>query len=186
MKNTHIIFYSLFSILLTGCPIMPFDRFEVSFQPINVVNLYTDNIYLNDNFGINPNDNTLRFNQVQTISPCRGKCIENGYSEQVEFYQDANRNCFLFSIDNASAVGAFRDKQQKLASEFSLKAGNKAYISPSKEYDERIRIENGVVMVIDNGQIYPVSSEEFEQLRSTLKPRLYDPSLCKPKPAQVK
>jgi hypothetical protein len=182
MKMNYIIIATI-GVLLTGCFLLPFDKSEYAFSPIPVVGGYFDILYINDNYGIH--NNKVYFGQKQNIFPCSGECEKYGYSKQINFYQDIEKQCFLFSVNSEFLIGEFIRKRHEIGREYAGEdyiRASEAYRCPSKKCKEREKIEKGVVVLVDNGKVEIVSSAEYNQLKIITKSHPYDQSLCKPKP----
>ena len=80
-----------------------------------------------------------------------------GQSLIVNYFQDINDQCFLFSYTAEDL------KQMKLAAGFSL-GSDKA------------------VFFLTKDGLQVISTAKYKQTRPTLKPHPYDPALCRPKP----
>jgi hypothetical protein len=82
------------------------------------------------------------------------------YEVLIDFYQDSDHKCYLFSKSNKD-----------------LFALEKRFHQSSKE-DQSI-------FLIEKYDIRVVSRDVYKEIKETLKPHPYDPSLCKPKPAAI-
>ncbi len=144
MKNNYI--FLLIISLLTACSLLPMDKYDTWYSPTNFINIYFDNVYISNIHA--------RFAEQNTVSICHGKCLEYGESDQVNFYQDKNRKCLLFSISNNDLINMERE-----------------FVKSNKNQQS--------VFIIEENGIRIISQAEYEQMKPTLAPHKFDSSLCK-------
>lgn len=103
MKKIYILILLLF---LTGCPM---DRYEFGWNDVNIVNVSNDKLYYtSDSKFVTSTLNSLKFNEIKIIPLCVGNC-NNGIDEIINFYQDAQKTCYLFSLNSSILNGSYND-----------------------------------------------------------------------------
>lgn len=155
MKNVFLLFLT---ILLTGC-FLGYD--SRGFRDVYIVNTFFNNLYVDPKIvkivNLKMLDveyiNNIDYNKVIYISVFDFK----KYVHKKNFYQDQEQNCYLFSMTNKELF----DMEEKF----------------SKSHKGQTPI-----FLIEKDGIRVIAMDEYEQIKSKLKPHPYDSSLCKPKP----
>lgn len=89
---------------LTGCPM---DRYEFGWNNINIVNTFNNKLYYTSNSKFTPNTlKSLNFNETKVVSMCIGNC-SNNLDESLNFYQDIQKNCYLYSLNSSVFSGDY-------------------------------------------------------------------------------
>lgn len=99
-------FVAVSLLFLAGCPM---DFPEFAWNNINIVNTSTHTLYYvsNSRFADRPLY-FLKFNEMNVVPLCIGNC-SNGFDEVIDFYQDAQMTCYLFSLNSSVLSGSYND-----------------------------------------------------------------------------
>lgn len=99
-------FVVLYGLFLAGCPM---DFPEFAWNNINIVNTSTRTLYYVSNSRFADHSlYLLKFNEIKVVPLCIGNC-SNGFDERIDFYQDAQKTCYLFSLNSSILRGSYND-----------------------------------------------------------------------------
>lgn len=154
----------VFLLLLSGC-FLGYDRPSAFF--IDFSSVFHEKVYLVNEFSYNREGGIgenleIKYGDISTILVPSGKRMSE---DRIYFYQDAAHECYLFSIaskDMRDLTNAFYDLDIK-------QNGFKLVLA---------------TLLVEKDHIRVVSRKEYNNLKPTLQPHPFDPSLCKPKPSE--
>lgn len=97
-------FAALCGLFLAGC-----DFPEFAWNNVNIVNTSTRTLYYVSNSRFADHSlYLLKFNEIKVVPLCIGNC-SNGFDERIDFYQDAQKTCYLFSLNSSILRGSYND-----------------------------------------------------------------------------
>lgn len=149
MKNISIIL----TVFLSSCSLF-LDGGVVVFH---MENTYYNTVYIEPPVLLNTLDqnNITQFNYNKRYGV--DIFIPRSVIYTINFYQDQEQNCYLFSMTN------------------------KELFDMEKKFSKSHKGQTPIFLIEKDG-IRVIAMDEYEQIKSKLKPHPYDSSLCKPKP----